>query len=143
MNGYGDTYYARTLTDMAQRPSLEGLVAADVALVGGGLAGLTAALGPAPLGRPVGGPGGGRPRSGAGWRVSGRRPCCRDRGGLWGCWRRGGWVGDLPAGWRPRSARALPRAMPISPAWLGARRRKLCTDYRSRACASSRRTSTV
>jgi gamma-glutamylputrescine oxidase len=53
MDGYGDTYYARTLTDMAQRPSLEGLVAADVAIVGGGLAGLTAALDLARSGRSV------------------------------------------------------------------------------------------
>src|SRR5215217_2686077 len=53
MNGYGDTYYARTLTDTAQRPSIEGLVAADVAIVGGGLAGLTAALELARAGRSV------------------------------------------------------------------------------------------
>jgi gamma-glutamylputrescine oxidase len=44
MNGYGDTYYARTLADTLQRPSLKGTVSADVAVVGGGLAGLTAAL---------------------------------------------------------------------------------------------------
>ena len=44
MTGYGDTYYARTLTDASQRSSLEGTVKADVAIVGGGLAGLTAAL---------------------------------------------------------------------------------------------------
>ena len=53
MNGYGDTYYARTLADVSQRPSLEGAVQADVAVVGGGLAGLTAALDLARAGRSV------------------------------------------------------------------------------------------
>ena len=53
MTGYGDTYYARTLTDASQRPSLEGTVTADVAIVGGGLAGLTAALDLARAGRSV------------------------------------------------------------------------------------------
>src|SRR3712207_5956114 len=53
MTGYGDTYYARTLTDVSQRPSLEGMVSADVAVVGGGLAGLTAALDLARAGRSV------------------------------------------------------------------------------------------
>ena len=53
MTGYGDTYYARTLTDASQRSSLEGEVKADVAIVGGGLAGLTAALDLARAGRSV------------------------------------------------------------------------------------------
>ena len=53
MTGYGDTYYARTLTDASQRASLKGSVAADVAIVGGGLAGLTAALDLARSGRSV------------------------------------------------------------------------------------------
>src|SRR3712207_1869534 len=53
MTGYGDTYYARTLTDVSQRPSLEGMVSADVAVVGGGLAALTAALDLARAGRSV------------------------------------------------------------------------------------------
>lgn len=53
MNGYGDTYYARTLADLSQRSSLEGSVQADVAVVGGGLAGLTAALDLARAGRSV------------------------------------------------------------------------------------------
>lgn len=53
MTGYGDTYYSRTLTDASPRPSLEGTVAADVAIVGGGLAGLTAALDLARSGRSV------------------------------------------------------------------------------------------
>ncbi|HSY87288.1 MAG TPA: FAD-binding oxidoreductase [Verrucomicrobiae bacterium] len=41
---YIDTYYARTLADSRQRPILEGNVEADVSVIGGGLAGLTAAL---------------------------------------------------------------------------------------------------
>lgn len=53
MTDYGDTYYARTLSDGAQRPVLEGQVKADVAIVGGGLAGLTAALDLARSGRSV------------------------------------------------------------------------------------------
>src|SRR5689334_11824563 len=53
MTGYGDTYYARTLADASQRPSLTGTVEADVAIVGGGLAGLTAALELARAGRSV------------------------------------------------------------------------------------------
>ncbi|MGO4388093.1 NAD(P)/FAD-dependent oxidoreductase [Microvirga sp. 2YAF29] len=53
MTGYGDTYYARTLADTSQRASLEGVVSADVAVVGGGLAGLTAALDLARAGRSV------------------------------------------------------------------------------------------
>lgn len=53
MTGYGDTYYSRTLTDVSPRPSLEGIVTADVAVVGGGLAGLTAALDLARSGRSV------------------------------------------------------------------------------------------
>lgn len=53
MTGYGDTYYARTLTDASQRSSLEGQVNADVAVIGGGLAGLTATLDLARAGRSV------------------------------------------------------------------------------------------
>ncbi|MGO4525983.1 NAD(P)/FAD-dependent oxidoreductase [Microvirga sp. 2MCAF35] len=53
MTGYGDTYYARTLADASQRPPLAGTVEADVAIVGGGLAGLTAALELARAGRSV------------------------------------------------------------------------------------------
>ncbi|UVF18154.1 FAD-binding oxidoreductase [Microvirga terrae] len=53
MTGYGDTYYARTLTDAARCSSLEGAVSADVVIVGGGLAGLTAALELARAGRSV------------------------------------------------------------------------------------------
>jgi glycine/D-amino acid oxidase-like deaminating enzyme len=53
MTGYGDTYYARTLTDTSRCSSLEGTVKADVAIVGGGLAGLTAALDLARAGRSV------------------------------------------------------------------------------------------
>jgi glycine/D-amino acid oxidase-like deaminating enzyme len=53
MTGYGDTYYARTLTDISQRSSLDETMKADVAIVGGGLAGLTAALDLARAGRSV------------------------------------------------------------------------------------------
>lgn len=53
MIGYGDTYYTRTLTDASQRSSLEGTVSADVAVIGGGLAALTAALDLARAGRSV------------------------------------------------------------------------------------------
>jgi glycine/D-amino acid oxidase-like deaminating enzyme len=53
MTGYGDTYYSRTLTDAAQRHALDEAVTADVAIVGGGLAGLTAALDLARSGRSV------------------------------------------------------------------------------------------
>lgn len=42
--GYPDTYYARTLDDTRIRARLTGAEAADVAIVGGGLAGLTTAL---------------------------------------------------------------------------------------------------
>jgi gamma-glutamylputrescine oxidase len=44
MIGYADTYYARTLTEARPRPALQGPAEADVVVVGGGLAGLTAAL---------------------------------------------------------------------------------------------------
>ncbi|HEY8016139.1 MAG TPA: FAD-binding oxidoreductase [Dongiaceae bacterium] len=50
---YIDSYYARTLTDSRQRPTLERAVEADVCVVGGGLAGLTAALHLARAGRSV------------------------------------------------------------------------------------------
>ncbi len=53
MTGYGDTYYSRTLTDASPRSSLKGVVTADVAIIGGGLAGLTAALDLARSGRSV------------------------------------------------------------------------------------------
>ncbi|TPM40119.1 FAD-binding oxidoreductase [Mesorhizobium sp. B2-3-4] len=41
---YPDTYYARTQTDRKTRPALQGDAQCDVAVVGAGLAGLTAAL---------------------------------------------------------------------------------------------------
>jgi glycine/D-amino acid oxidase-like deaminating enzyme len=44
MTGYADTYYARTLAEAWQRPALGGRETADAVVVGGGLAGLTAAL---------------------------------------------------------------------------------------------------
>ena len=45
MNGYIDTYYARTLTNGHEYPALEGTVETDVCVIGGGLAGLNTALG--------------------------------------------------------------------------------------------------
>ncbi len=50
---YIDSYYARTLADSRQRPSLERAVEADVCIIGGGLAGLTAALHLARAGKSV------------------------------------------------------------------------------------------
>jgi len=50
---YIDSYYARTLADDHQRPALHGSVEADVCVIGGGLAGLTAALWLARAGRSV------------------------------------------------------------------------------------------
>jgi gamma-glutamylputrescine oxidase len=44
MIGYADTYYSRTLAEASPRPALAGVEQADVAVIGGGLAGLTAAL---------------------------------------------------------------------------------------------------
>jgi len=41
---YPDTYYRRTMADRAVRPALSGTVECDAAIVGGGLAGLSAAL---------------------------------------------------------------------------------------------------
>ena len=53
MPAYPDTYYARTLGDGRLRPPLEGSVDTEVAVVGAGLAGLTAALELARAGRSV------------------------------------------------------------------------------------------
>jgi glycine/D-amino acid oxidase-like deaminating enzyme len=53
MPAYPDTYYARTLGETAHSPSLDGSFECDVAVVGGGLAGLTAALELARAGRSV------------------------------------------------------------------------------------------
>jgi len=50
---YPDTYYRRTMADRAARPALSGTVECDVAIVGGGLAGLSAALQLARAGRRV------------------------------------------------------------------------------------------
>ncbi|HET6158422.1 MAG TPA: FAD-binding oxidoreductase [Dongiaceae bacterium] len=44
MSDYIDCHYARRRADMAQRPYLDGTIAAGTAIVGGGLAGLTIAL---------------------------------------------------------------------------------------------------
>ncbi|HTH28705.1 MAG TPA: FAD-binding oxidoreductase [Sphingobium sp.] len=41
---YPDTYYRRTMTDQTARPALSGTVECDAVIVGGGLAGLSAAL---------------------------------------------------------------------------------------------------
>lgn len=53
MSGYPDTYYARTLRDQTERPELQGAAEADVAIIGAGLAGLTAGLELARAGRSV------------------------------------------------------------------------------------------
>jgi gamma-glutamylputrescine oxidase len=53
MIGYADTFYSRTLTEARLRPALQGPAEADVVVVGGGLAGLTAALELARAGRSV------------------------------------------------------------------------------------------
>ena len=50
---YPDTFYRRTLADDSARPALSGSEAADVAIIGGGLAGLTTALELARAGRQV------------------------------------------------------------------------------------------
>lgn len=50
---YPDTYYKRTMADQTARPALSGTVECDVAVVGGGLAGLSAALQLARAGRSV------------------------------------------------------------------------------------------
>ena len=50
---YVDSYYARTLADDRRRPALDGPSEADVCIVGGGLAGLTAALWLARAGKSV------------------------------------------------------------------------------------------
>lgn len=41
---YPDTYYRRSLAETAERPALSGRAECDTAIIGGGLAGLTAAL---------------------------------------------------------------------------------------------------
>jgi gamma-glutamylputrescine oxidase len=53
MTGYADTYYARTLAEASPCPALEGRETSDAVVVGGGLAGLTAALELARAGRSV------------------------------------------------------------------------------------------
>ncbi len=50
---YIDSYYARTLADPVLRPALAGAVEADVGILGGGLAGLSAALALARAGRQI------------------------------------------------------------------------------------------
>jgi hypothetical protein len=50
---YLDSYYARTLVDDRRRPALDGTAEADVCIIGGGLAGLTAALWLARAGKSV------------------------------------------------------------------------------------------
>jgi gamma-glutamylputrescine oxidase len=53
MSGYIDSYYARTLTEPGDRPSLDGTVDAEICVIGGGLAGLATALDLAERGRSV------------------------------------------------------------------------------------------
>ncbi len=55
MSGHAhiDSHYARTANPVADRPPLDGDAAADVCVVGGGLAGLSAALGLAERGKSV------------------------------------------------------------------------------------------
>ena len=50
---YIDNFYVRTLADSRHRPVLEGTIEADVCIIGGGLAGLTAALHLARAGKSV------------------------------------------------------------------------------------------
>ena len=42
---YIDSYYSRTLADRTERPALDGTIEADCCIIGGGLAGLRAAVG--------------------------------------------------------------------------------------------------
>ena len=53
MATYPDTHYSRTLNDDRRREPLDGTVDADVCVIGGGLAGLSVALGLAERGRSV------------------------------------------------------------------------------------------
>jgi len=50
---YIDSYYSRTLADRTERPALDGTIEADCCIIGGGLAGLSAALSLAKAGRSV------------------------------------------------------------------------------------------
>lgn len=53
MNDYVDSYYARTRADDVRREPLDGSVATEIAVIGGGMAGLATALGLAERGRRV------------------------------------------------------------------------------------------
>ena len=53
MSSYIDTYYRRTLATEESYPPAEGTLKTDICIVGGGLAGLTAALNLARAGRSV------------------------------------------------------------------------------------------
>jgi len=53
MNDYVDSYYARTRADDVRREPLDGSVTAEVAVIGGGMAGLATALGLAERGHRV------------------------------------------------------------------------------------------
>jgi gamma-glutamylputrescine oxidase len=53
MQGYTDNYYVRTLTEDTAYPALKGAEEADVCIIGGGLAGVNAALGLVERGKSV------------------------------------------------------------------------------------------
>src|SRR5262245_26542596 len=44
MPDYVDSYYARTVSEPGERPTLDGVLQAQVCVIGGGLAGLATAL---------------------------------------------------------------------------------------------------
>ena len=53
MAEYADSYYARTRVDDGRRPALDGSVSTEIAVIGGGMAGLSTALGLAERGHKV------------------------------------------------------------------------------------------
>ncbi|MEQ8397286.1 FAD-binding oxidoreductase [Thalassobaculum sp.] len=53
MTDYADSYYARTRVDNVRRPALDGSASSEIAVIGGGMAGLSTALGLAERGHKV------------------------------------------------------------------------------------------